>query len=214
MMFRQHLLFVGALSLAACNSPSKTNPEVTKQTPRPSSNDAPAAVEAPPIQGTLTIDESKSSISFVGANVLSSHEGSFKKFSGTITVGANGPESIAIDVDATSIFVEHPKLLGHLRAEDFFFVEEFPSASFKSTKITPSTEGENTHDVTGEFTIRGVTKEHSFPILVAPVDGGWKGTATLVLERTQFGIAWKGAADNLVKTEVPLTLELVAKRSS
>ena len=66
----------------------------------------------------------------------------------------------------------------------------------------------------GDITIRGVTKPQSFPIRVTSIDGGWRGTATFDLKRMDFGIAYKGAADNLVKTEVPVTLELVAAKSS
>lgn len=214
MMFRALSLSLCTLPLLACNESSTTKAEPSPPSATASPKEAPAPAATTPVVGALAIDASQSSVSFVGANVLSSHTGDFKKISGTIEVGKNGPSSIVVDVDTTSLFVEHPKLLSHLRSEDFFFVEKFPTATFKSTSITAAPTGEHTHSVTGDITIRGVTKSQSFPIRVTSVDGGWRGSATFNLKRMDFGIAYKGAADNLVKTEVPITLELVATKSS
>jgi polyisoprenoid-binding protein YceI len=214
MLFRTLSLTLGTLPLLACNDAATTKSEPAEVSPIAATKAAPVPEAATPILGGLTIDASQSSISFIGANVLSSHAGDFKKMSGTIEMTENGPSSIVVDVDTTSIFVEHPKLLGHLRSEDFFFVEKFPTATFKSTKITAAPTGDQTHNVTGDITIRGVTKPQSFLIRVTPIDGGWRGSATFDLKRMDFGVAYKGAADNLIKTEVPITLELVATKSS
>ena len=213
-MFRVLLLSLSALTFSACNPTSTAKDEANKRSlPKPAPA-TPASAEPAPVRGALTIDPSRSSISFVGANVLSSHTGAFKTFSGTIEMGDDGPTSIAVNVDTASIFVEHPKLLGHLRTEDFFFVEKFPTASFKSTSIAASSDADYTHTVTGDITIRGVTKPQTFPIRVTQIDGGWRGTAAFDLKRMDFNVAYKGAADNLVKTKIPLTLELVATKSS
>lgn len=217
LMHRSLFLLVSGWSLLACQPqpPSEASPATPPaQEASPSAEPSPApgaAAAKAPVSGTFAIDSSKSSISFVGANVLSSHNGSFKNFSGTVDVGPSGPTSIQVEIDVTSVFVDHPKLLAHLQQEDFFFVEKYPSASFKSTAITPSKKADATHMVTGDFTIRGVTKSETFPIRVAQSERGWSGSASFPLKRLEFGIAYKGAADNLVKPEVPLTLELVAK---
>jgi len=82
----------------------------------------------------------------------------FEKSSGILTLDEANPENSNIDVeiDVTSISSGFEALDTHLKSSDFLNVEQNPTATFKSTSIKKT--GEKTADITGDFTLNGVTK--------------------------------------------------------
>lgn len=91
----------------------------------------------------------------LGYSVLA---GRFDSFEGSFDYDADNPTagSVTLTIDAKSINSNHEKRDNHLRSADFFDVENHPSASFTSTGI--KTSGEKTAMITGNLTIRGITK--------------------------------------------------------
>ncbi|MEM1347692.1 MAG: YceI family protein [Myxococcota bacterium] len=158
-----------------------------------------------------------SKIGWVGAKVTGDHKGGFEKFDGKAMLTPQGElTAVMFEVDTTSIFSDAEKLTGHLKSGDFFEVEKFPTASFKSTSIAPGIEefkeDENakgaTHTVTGDLTIREVTKTIKFPATVTTEGDVLKANAEFVIDRFEYGIEYKGKADDLIKKEVVLTIDL------
>ncbi len=84
--------------------------------------------------------------------------GRFNKISGSFTFDPKDPEksSISIEIKADSIDSNSAKRDTHLRGPDFFNVKQFPVITFKSTGIKKA--GEKHFDVTGNFSLHGVTK--------------------------------------------------------
>ena len=82
----------------------------------------------------------------------------FEKASGILTLDEANPENSKIDVeiDVTSISSGFEKLDTHLKSADFLNVEKNPKATFKSTSVKRT--GDKTADITGDFTLNGVTK--------------------------------------------------------
>jgi polyisoprenoid-binding protein YceI len=82
----------------------------------------------------------------------------FEKASGILTLDEANPENSKIDVeiDVTSISSGFEKLDTHLKSADFLNVEKNPTATFKSTSVKKT--GDKTADITGDFTLNGVTK--------------------------------------------------------
>jgi polyisoprenoid-binding protein YceI len=82
----------------------------------------------------------------------------FEKASGILTLDEANPENSKIDVeiDVTSISSGFDKLDTHLKSADFLNVEKNPTATFKSTSVKKT--GDKTADITGDFTLNGVTK--------------------------------------------------------
>jgi polyisoprenoid-binding protein YceI len=143
---------------------------------------------------TYTIDPVHSSVGFSLRHMVSKFTSSFTKVSGTINYDAAQPEASSVDatIAINSLATANEKRDAHLQSADFFDAAKFPTANFKSKSWKKT--GENTFDITGDLTIKDVTKE---VVLKATLVGtgpgmggatliGWEGTTTL--KRTDFGV--------------------------
>jgi polyisoprenoid-binding protein YceI len=166
------------------------------------------------------IDPSHSAIAFsVRHMVVSKTRGRFTKWNGQIRFDPENPSasSVEVSIDPASIDTADAQRDGHLRSADFFDVEKFPAASFRGTKIEDR--GGDRYRVTGDLTIRGVTKP---VVLEVAYEGSgkdpWGGeragfTASTSIDRKQFGLEWNKALETgglLVGEKVDLTLEIEA----
>src|ERR1043166_7003521 len=151
-----HLLILAvALISVACADPAANKPKATVSNAAPETNSNKQAGAE-----TLTISPDNSKVDFVAAKITRSHNGSFKKFSGTIDLVNNKPEEsrVSIDIEANSVETDEPDLTKHLQTPDFFDVAKFPTATFVSTKIEPANTGGVTHTITGNFELHGIKK--------------------------------------------------------
>lgn len=91
--------------------------------------------------------------------------GRFNTFDGEFNYDTSKPNDsqIVVNIDTKSIDSNHAERDKHLRGDDFLNVDKFPEATFKSTSIKFEDDGEEA-DVTGEFTLHGVTKTITFEI--------------------------------------------------
>jgi len=155
-----------------------------------------------------------STITFVGSKVTGSHEGGFKEFSGHFfvdgdTLAASGHEVV---IDMTSTYSDKEKLTGHLKSADFFNVEAIPTSTFTVTAIEAKTgaKGE-THLLTGNFDLHGVTKSIDIPVTVAQSADAINLKADFFINRVDFGIKYPGKKDDLIREEVVIRFDLNAK---
>ena len=153
----------------------------------------PAAAE----METYTVDASHTRPAYEIAHFgLSVQRGRFDKASGKITFDAAAKKGNAdITVDTTSIDSGNAKLDTHLKSEDFFNVEKFPTMTFKGTNF--AFEGDSLKSVGGDLTLLGVTKPvvltaNTFTCLVHPIakkkacGGDFVGT----IKRSDFGMKY------------------------
>lgn len=164
------------------------------------------------------IDPAHSSISFaVDYMVLTEVSGSFKDFSGTLQQEGEdfSKSSIDVSINASSITTDNEKRDGHLKSADFFDVQKYPSAVFTGTSFEKT--GDNTYNITGDLTMRGVTKTI---VISAKYAGqakdpwgntrqGFKGTTSI--DRTEFGIQYNSALETgglLISKNVNITLNI------
>jgi len=114
---------------------------------------------------------------------------------GTFTIDSEDPtkSTLEVSLDAAKINSANPKRDDHLRGPDFFNVKQFPTITFKSTSV--KTAGENKWDVTGDFTLHGVTKPITISLTkIGEADlgaqfgyrAGFDGTVTI--KRSEFGM--------------------------
>lgn len=201
------------LSATACKSEidgkSKAKVEDRKATPAKKPE---AEAKKPAAAGAahgLTLNAEKSSLKFVGAKVTGDHSGEFHKISGAGKLNGKNLESLQVKVDTTNLSTDAQKLTAHLKSPDFFDVAKFPTSEFKSTSITAKAgpKGE-THEVAGNLTLRGVTKGITFPATIHVSGQSVHSKAEFTINRKDFGILYKGKADDLIKDEVLLKLEL------
>src|SRR5690606_37996156 len=80
------------------------------------------------------------------------------------------------------------KLDGHLKSDDFFGVAKFPTSTFKITSVSGK---DKSYKVTGDLTIKGITKSTSFALQI--VDDQ-TATAALKIDRTKFGIEYQSSS--------------------
>jgi len=174
-----------------------------------------AADETPATGTTLQVDKSQSSIGALGAKVTATHPIEWKTWTGTVTVDGNTLTGVAFETDMSTTTADVQDLTDHLRNEDFFHVEKYPTSTFKSVSITQgsSAEGDWTHTVKGDFTIRGQTKRITFPAKVSVDDTQVKASTEFVLDRKDFGITYPGMPDNLIQDNVKMSVSFVAPRS-
>lgn len=177
------------------------------------------AMETTKVEGTSTgLDLSKSTVKWIGTKLKGKHNGTVKLSSGNIIVKDNKIVGGSFSLDMATIDNEDmkddpkmkAKLEGHLKSEDFFNVEKFPKATFEITSISESADG--AVSVTGNLTIKDITKSVTFPAKVAysadkkPVSA----TANFNINRQLWGITYPGQPDNLIKDEINFDLNLTA----
>jgi polyisoprenoid-binding protein YceI len=113
---------------------------------------------------TYTVDPVHSSISFmISHQGISNIHGRFNDFSGTFTIDSADPtrSTFALSIPIASIDTNNVKRDQHLRAPDYFNAKQFPAMSFQSTNVKVVDGG---YEVTGDFTLHGVTKPVTFTL--------------------------------------------------
>ncbi|MGB7068225.1 MAG: YceI family protein [Pyrinomonadaceae bacterium] len=210
---------IGALLLsvfaASCEDPAANKP---KAVTADASNAATAVRESSERteKGTkLSINPENSKVGFVGSKVTGKHDGGFKAFTGTIDLVGEKPEdsTVAIDIQMNSVFTDADGLTSHLQTGDFFEVEKFPSSTFKSTAIAPDeAKGAGNYIVTGDLEMRGQKKSIKFPAAITVEADAVSVNAEFAINRKDFGIVYAGKADDLIRDDVVIRLDLKAPR--
>jgi len=149
--------------------------------------------------------------------MISNVRGEFTKLSGSAVINPSDPtkSSVEITIDADSVNTREPQRDGHLRSADFLDVANHPTLTFRSKRIQSL--GEDNLKLTGDLTIRGVTKEVTFdvegptPPMKDPYGNVRAGiTASAKINRKDFGLAFHALTETgglLVGDEVKITIE-------
>jgi polyisoprenoid-binding protein YceI len=200
------ILAVALLTLS-CADPAANKTKATV------GNAAPESAAAKPANAeTLPITTDNSKVEFVAAKVTRSHNGSFKKFSGTIDLVNNKPEDsrVSIDIEANSVETDEPDLTKHLQTPDFFDVAKFPKAAFTSTKIEPA--GGSNYNITGNFDLHGIKKAITFPAIIQVSADKVTVSAEFSINRKDWNLTYPGKADDLIRDGVVIKLNVNAPR--
>jgi polyisoprenoid-binding protein YceI len=200
---------IGAFPLAlwvGCSNPADNVPAASV---RSATNSSAKAATPETMARYFAFGTNAATISFVGSKVTGKHDGGFRNFTGEFKVedGHLADTGNKVAIDATSVWADNPRLTGHLKTPDFFNVRQFPTATFETVSIKQS-EGNAT--VTGNLTLHGVTKEISFPATIQLDNDAVSVTAEFVLNRFDFDIIYKGMANDLIRKEVVLKLNVKA----
>lgn len=167
------------------------------------------------------IDPAASAVKWHGAKVGTDHYGTVKLKSGWLTVAEGRITSGEFVADMNSIIntdltskSQNAKLVGHLKSADFFNVKKFPESKFVITKVEAKADG--TQQLTGDMTIRGISKSLGFAATVKVEGDTLRGTAKLAFDRAQHDVKFHSGTleklgDKLIYDNVPLEVELVAK---
>ncbi len=171
---------------------------------------ASAAVE------TYTIDPVHSSVAFSIRHFVSKVPGKFSKFSGTITVDRDDlAKSVAeATIDVSSVNTDNEDRDKHLRTADFFATEKYPTITFKSTSWKAT--GTDTYEVTGNLTIKDVTKSVVLKVSLLGFGPGMQGAqlsgweASTTIDKKEFNINDPAMLDAVLGDDVTITVNIEA----
>jgi polyisoprenoid-binding protein YceI len=200
----------GVLSLVlwlGCSNPADNVPAAVVSA---ATNTPADAAKSPDANGQyFAFGPDSASIEFIGSKVTGSHKGGFRTFVGEFKVvsGRLADTENKIVIDINSIWSDNNRVTSHLKTADFFDAGKFPTATFVSTSIDQKA-GDST--VTGNLTLHGITKQISFPAKIEVGKEGVNVTAEFFLNRSDFEIKYQGKANDLVRKEVVLKLNVKA----
>jgi polyisoprenoid-binding protein YceI len=170
---------------------------------------------------TYQFDKSHTTVGFQVRHIFTMLGGKFQDFAGTIKVDRVKPESSSVEftIQAASIDTNEPKRDEHLKSADFFDVANQPTIVFKSTSVKPT--GKDVYEVTGNLTLRGVTKQVTLPVtFLGEGKDPWGNEKmgfelSTTLNRKDYGINWNKALDQggvLVGDEVKVQISVEANK--
>lgn len=122
--------------------------------------------------------------------------GRFNDVAGKCAIDKADPAqcTFKVTIKATSIDTNQPQRNEHLRSKDFFDVKQFPEMTFKSTSVKKASDADAVYEVTGDFTMHGVTKPVTFVLRGGKEAEFPKGTQRIgfftefTLKRSDYGM--------------------------
>lgn len=139
---------------------------------------------------TRAISVDRSSFEFEGYGPVRSHVGTFEEWEGTLYFDGGRIQGLEGIVYMDSVISDGAQFENHLRSDDFFDVEQYPTARFVSTSID---ETESGTVMNGQLTFRGMTRTISVPVIV----GADIISAEFLLDTKPFGFQYAMVNDNV-----------------
>lgn len=169
----------------------------------------------------MKVNTESSVITWTGKKVIGkSHTGTLMLQEGSLDMDGSTLKGGSFVIDMTTLTDTDlsgewkDKLEGHLKSDDFFGVETYPTASFVITNVAST--GDGAYSVTGDVTIKGKTESLTFPATVKEVDGGYEATADVTFDRSKFDVRYGSdsffdnlgdkAIDNNIDLSISLTV--------
>ncbi|HET6635362.1 MAG TPA: YceI family protein [Streptomyces sp.] len=182
------------------------------------------ATNDPQLTGEYTIDPTHTRIGFVARHAMVTKvRGAFNEFTGSARIDGENPERSTVElvIKADSIDTRNADRDGHLRSNDFLKMEEYPEITFRSTGVQAT--GDDEYDVTGDLTVKGVTRPVTVPFTFEGQATDPFGNSRIGLEgrttinRQDFGITWNAALETggvLISDKIVLEFEVSAIKQS
>lgn len=183
-----------------------------------------AAIAGNPVKQKVAVDTKNSKMEWIAEKVTGKHWGTVNIKSGSFEMDGEKLTGGTFDIDMTTIKVvdiedkeTNAKLTGHLMSDDFFSVENHNTAQFVITKVKEK-EGKNgnNYEITGDLTIKGITKAITFPARISMKDNQMKAYASLDVDRTKWDVRYGSGSffddlgDRTIYDEFNIKLDLTA----
>lgn len=174
------------------------------------------------LTGTYQLDPSHTHIGFVARHAMVTKvRGSFNEVRGTGSFDADDPSAsrVEVTIDVASVDTRSADRDAHLRSDDFFATDTYPTMTFASTAIEQV--AADRYRVTGDLTIKDLSRPVTFEVeLTGPAIDPWGNlrlglTGSTTVNRRDWGLAWNAALEAggvLVSEKVTLELEASAIR--
>ncbi|MCX2738900.1 YceI family protein [Pontibacter anaerobius] len=209
-----------ALFLSACNTEAESTTETTA-----------VASEATAATGegeTYQIVQDQSNVQWHGTKVTGEHRGEIDVQSGELSVNGDQLTGGKIVIDMKTITnsdieaeEDNQKLVGHLKSDDFFGVEKYPTATFEVTGASPIADaaaGQPNYNVEGNLTIKEKTEKVSFPATVTVDNGTVNAKADVKVDRSKFDVRYGSETffgnlgDKAIHDEFTVSFDVTAKK--
>jgi polyisoprenoid-binding protein YceI len=180
------------------------------------------------VSKTLKVDTAASTMNWLGKKVAGQHNGTIKITKGELGLDNNNAVVNGnIEIDMKSIVnldIDDAewsgKLITHLKSEDFFSVDKFPTSKFEITNVDELKDAAKPNfnsTVTGNLTIKGITKSITFPASIKSDNGVVSAFADFEIDRTQWEIKYgsgkffEGLGDKMISDNFNISFKLIAK---
>lgn len=174
---------------------------------------------------SFKVDVKQSKLEWHGKKVTGEHNGLINIKNGVLQYKDDMLVGGEFEVDMTSIVnldLEsekwNAKLVNHLKSDDFFSVEKFPTARLKITEVKShkSEKNDANYWVKGNLTIKGITNPVEFAVKADKTEKGIMGSATMVIDRSKYDVRYgsgsffEGLGDNLIYDDFEMKVSLTA----
>ncbi|HRZ43181.1 MAG TPA: YceI family protein [Bacteroidales bacterium] len=173
---------------------------------------------------TLKADLTASNIAWTGSKPTGKHNGTIMLKEGNLELSEGNLVGGSFTIDISSIKVldltdakMNGDLRGHLLSADFFHVDSFPTSTFVITGVEALNEAGATHRITGNLTMKGISRSISFPASVKIEEQKLTATSSaFVINRAEWNIRYgsrsffKNLKDNFINDEIGLKINLTA----
>lgn len=169
------------------------------------------------------VDKDESRVQWIGRRIGSSHDGHVKILSGHLTVDGQRITGGEFTINMTSITVDdikdsdrNARLVGHLKNDDFFSVDKFSEAKLviKNSEV----ESSGMQSLSGDLTIKGITKPISFKAEVKLEGDTVQAKSQIIFDRTDYGIRYRSGnffqdlGDRAINDDIEINVQLTAKK--
>lgn len=213
-------ILAAAFMLTACGDNTNTTTE---------SNTPVTEVNAVSSEGeSYNVVAEESAAKWHGTKVGGEHSGTINVKEGELTVANEQVTGGTVVIDMTTIANTditdaefNGKLVGHLKSDDFFGVEQFPTATFVINKLSPIADaaaGQPNYNVEGDLTIKGKTNPVSFPAVITVENGVAKAKADVVVDRAKYDVRYGSKSffddlgDKVIADEFTVSFDVTAKK--
>ena len=172
------------------------------------------------------VDTKATKVKWLGEKVTGEHAGNISLKDGTIDMKDGKLVSVSITMDMNSITCTdiedaeyNAKLVGHLKNEDFFNVSNHQTSNFKSSSVKLIDAEKGKYKVSGEMTIKGITKTQDFEVTLSQNGDKITASAKIIIDRTKYDIRYGSASffdslgDKAIYDNFTLTVSLEAIKS-
>ena len=170
---------------------------------------------------TVPVNTQKSTIEWEGGSATTTHNGLISLKSGNLEISDGKLTGGTFEVDMTSITnldvseAYRGKLENHLKSEDFFDADAFPTAQLIIVKATE--EKENLYRIIADFTVRDITKSIEFDATLTPSGNSYKASANFTFDRSEYevkhrsGSFFMGLGDKLIDDEIKVAISVITQ---
>ena len=174
-----------------------------------------------PVKGDLKVNTAASKVEWIGRKVTGKHNGTINIKEGVLQIKDGILLGGSFVIDMTSIKVldmtgEYAaKLEGHLKSDDFFAADVYPTSKLTITQA--NAKGDGQFEVKGNLTIRDVTKEVTFMTQLTPDGKKYKATTNITIDRSNYNVKYgsgsffEGLGDKTIYDEFDLAITLITE---